>query len=132
MPSSYVNDAIISLKIDYILPASTPNGTVSIFVPNIIDVSSASCSGTNIGACTIIPPKIVILFANTDTTVTHASSVVLSNVRNAPSLKPTPNFNFTLTSTDNFASLKSTIPAWTNNQLSNFTTTVSSNIGYRG
>jgi hypothetical protein len=48
---------------------------------------------------------------------------VLTNVINAPSFKPIPNFVFTLITTDNYQSITNTMSAWTNIQVSTFNTT---------
>lgn len=132
VPSSYTNGDTISMKIDYILPALSPSGTITITVPTVIDITGSTCSGTNIGTCTVIPPRVTIAFTNLDRTTTHASSVTLANAKNAPSFKPIDSFSIVLITSDNYNSLASVLPAWNNIQLSSFSTVVSSNIGYRG
>lgn len=130
VPSSYKNNEVISVEIDYTLPARSPNGTITLTMPDVIDISGAACSGGVV--CTIIPPRITIGYTNLDSSTTHPYTLTLSNVRNAPSFKPVGNINMTLVSSDNFPSLSTTIATWTNIQLSSFTTSVSSDVGYRG
>ena len=114
IPSSYKNNDLISVNISYVLPANSPNGLITITAPNTIDISGSSCTGINIGTCTIITPNIVISFINPNAAITQASTVILSNVRNAPSFKPIDNFIVSLVTTDNYRSLYSVIGAWTN------------------
>ena len=81
-------------------------------MPDVIDISGASCSGVDV--CTIIPPKITIGFTNLNFSITHPYALILNNVRNAPSFKPVGNINMTLVSSDNYASLTTTMATWTN------------------
>lgn len=123
---------MISLSISYILPAQSPSGTVSITVPSAIEISNSLCSVTSNNSCTIIPPNLFISFNSLDNTTTKSFTVTLSNVKNAISLKPIPNFSISLKTSGNYKSLASTFTGWTNVDASSFTTTVSSNVGYRG
>ena len=126
IPSSYTNNAEISVKIDYILPARTPTGTLTITVPTDLDISNAACNVS----CSIIPPKVLIPFTNADSSSTHSISISLSGVVNAPSYKPISDFTFSLKSSSNYNSISDTVAAWTNTALSSFTTTVTSTDGF--
>jgi hypothetical protein len=72
------------------------------------------------------------MFTSTSTNSTYLSSVVLTNVINAPSFKPIPNFVFTLITTDNYQSITNTMSVWTNIQVSTFNTVVTTDSGFRG
>lgn len=92
-PSLYTNNAIITLTISYIIPSISPNGTITITAPPTIDISSSnSCivtdnnAGTN-STCSIISPRIQATFVNTNNALSHSYTVVIGNVRNAPSFK---------------------------------------------
>lgn len=116
VPSSYKNNDVINVEINYTLPARSPNGTITFIIPDVIDISGSTCSGVDV--CTIIPPRITISFTNLNTSITHPYALVLTNVRNAPSFKPNGNINMTLVSSDSYASLSTTFTTWTNIQLS--------------
>lgn len=132
MPSSYTNSAYGNVEINYVLPALSPSGIVAVTMPTETDLLGASCGGTGIGTCTIIPPKINIVFTNTDTTTIHACSLVVTNIRNSPSYRPIGNIGIVLTTTDSYKSVSSVLTTWTNTISSTFTTQVSSNLGYKG
>ena len=92
-------------------------------MPSELVITSASCSG-----CTISSPYIYITYSP----AVSSATIVISNLVNVGSFKPVSSFIVSLKSTAGYSSLSSTIPAWTNNQPSSFTTQVVGNNNYKG
>lgn len=123
-PSTTKNSAVISLSITYTLPTGSPSGKIAITFPSSVSLSSASCSG-----CSIVPPVINLDF---DNSTSLTKNLVVSNVGNAPSYKPTGDFTITLKNLNNFGSVSQSVGGWTNTLLSAFNSVVSTANAYRG
>lgn len=122
-PSSYVNNALISINMAFSLPNNSPSGKISITFPSELSITTATCSG-----CTVVPPYVYMNIAANTVNL----SLIVSNLHNVGSFKPISSFSASLTSSAGFSSLLSTTPGWTNNLPSSFTTVVSGTNNYRG
>ena len=128
VPSSFTNNALISVTIDYSLPSHSPSGTVTLTVPSVLGLSGASC---NLTGCVIVASKVTIPFSNSDTSSLHSFKLLLSNVVNAPSYASIPAFTLSL-ATASFSSISDSMAAWTNTATSSFSTSVTASNGFLG
>lgn len=122
-PSSYENNAIVSVTILLTFPNNSPSGQLTINIPALLGITSATCSG-----CTISQQNIYLNYVSN----TKNSTVTISNVNNVGSFAPIGTFTVTLQSSGGHNSTQSTVSGWTNNLPSSFLTTVTGTNNYRG
>lgn len=120
-PSSYVNNAVISVTLNLGVPNNAPAGQMAITFPTELGISSATCTG-----CTVIPPSILFSVAANVTSL----SVVVANVKNVGSFKPITTFTAALNSSAGYNSLLSSALGWTNDVPSSLTAVVSGDNNY--
>lgn len=121
-PSSYSNSVPISITIILTFPTNAPAGQLTILVPSVLILSSASCSG-----CTISSSNIYI-----NVGILNNLTITINNVTNVGSFKPVDDFIISLSNSGGYSSLYSKVTGWTNNQPSTYSTSVTGNNNYQG
>ena len=100
-----------------------PAGQLTAAFPTELGLSSASCSG-----CIVVPPNILFSLPSATTNF----SLTVNNVQNVGSFKPISAFTASVANSNNYLSVQSTTPGWTNTQPSSFSSSVAGSNDYRG